>query len=94
MDLRFHRKVTASWRSLCRWTRWANAPLVCLGIVWGMAAIATAEEPAPAFLDALRREGLLDLADHYLERCETSPITPTDFRPMIPFAMHATIIFA
>ncbi len=51
-----------------------------------------ADEPAEAFLQALRDRGHYDLAEAYLEQMQTSPLVAESFRKTIPFERAVTII--
>ncbi|HMP79583.1 MAG TPA: hypothetical protein PKD54_09040, partial [Pirellulaceae bacterium] len=50
------------------------------------------EEPAEAFLQALRERGHYDLAEAYLDQMQTSPLVTESFRKTIPFERAVTII--
>jgi hypothetical protein len=70
--------------------RWAWPLWVGLLVLCGAGGKIFAEEPATAFLEALRREGLLDLADHYLSQCEKNPAVAAEFQQRIPFEQAKT----
>ena len=56
------------------------------------AASSNAEEPARRFLEALREQGLFDLANDYLQRVEKNPATPQEFRETILFEQGLTLM--
>jgi len=49
-------------------------------------------EPAREFLEALREQGLFDLARDYLERMEKSPLAPPEFRETVLFEQGLTLM--
>lgn len=49
-------------------------------------------EPAADFLDALRRRGYFDMAIEYLNKAESSPLTPVEFREVVPYERGLTIV--
>ncbi len=51
-----------------------------------------ADEPAQAFLDALRDDGYYDLAIEYLTGLENSDLISDDFRQILPFEKADTLI--
>ncbi|MFN9248550.1 MAG: hypothetical protein ACK6DS_15920 [Planctomycetota bacterium] len=67
------------------------------GLIGGVMAVAlpatlAADEPAEEFLEALRAQGLYDLAFAYLDQMETSPLVSEQFRGMIPLHRAETLI--
>lgn len=69
----------------------------CLIIGWGCwlaltPAAARGEEPALAFLTALREQGHFDLALTYLDQMEESRLAPESFRRRIPLYRAETVI--
>lgn len=74
--------------------RWGAA---CAGLLCGAVALATsggavADEPAEEFLEALRAQGLYDLAFVYLDEMERSPLVSERFRELIPLHRAETLI--
>lgn len=64
-----------------------------LAIVAGcFPASLSAEEPAQAFLDALRENGYFDVAIDYLTDLEKSNLITDEFRSVLPFEMAETLI--
>lgn len=55
-----------------------------------MVVASRADEPSELFLEALRREGLFDLADHYLERSASNPAVANEFKQRIPYEQAKT----
>ena len=53
---------------------------------------AIGEEPAAAFLQAMRNRGYYDTALQYLKRAENSTLTPVEFREVIPFERGLTMV--
>ena len=53
---------------------------------------ARADEPAQAFLDALRENGYYDIAIDYLTQLESSNLASDDFRKVLPFEKAETLI--
>ena len=51
----------------------------------GLILSAHAAEPAEAFLQGLEDHGLNDMAMEYLERIESSPLCPPEFKPVIDY---------
>lgn len=68
--------------------------------VWLVAALAwisltgvsLAKEKAQEFLDALRRNGMFDVAEEYLETMSTNPSIPEETKQTVPFELGKTII--
>ena len=68
--------------------RWLLAPFITAFLTTPL----TAEEPARQFLEALREQGLFELANEYLQRVERSPATPQEFRDTILFEQGLTLM--
>ena len=68
--------------------------LVASAVLTGgwFASPAGAEEPAAQFLEALREEGLFDLAHEYLTRMEKSPAASQEFRETIQYEQGLTLM--
>ncbi len=69
-----------------------------MGWVWWVVVLGAgrlaAEEPASAFLNALRENQYNDAALLYLDRMEADPRTPAEFRQEIPYQRGVTMIQA
>lgn len=66
----------------------AAAVLAC---TW-LAAVASAEEPAAEFLEALRQRGYFQVANDYLERMQKSPMVTQEFRERILYEQGLTLM--
>lgn len=72
---------------------WAAFPLLIGLVISGaLPTSAAADEPAEEFLEALRAQGLYDLAFVYLDQMETSPLASERFRGLIPLHRAETLI--
>jgi tetratricopeptide (TPR) repeat protein len=56
------------------------------------AATLRAEEPAQAFLEALRERGYYDIAINYLDAAATNPLLPASFKEMILYEKGTTLV--
>ena len=67
---------------------------ILIGVTAGVSLPAklVADEPAEEFLEALRAQGLYDLAFAYLDQMETSPLVSERFRGLIPLHRAETLI--
>ena len=75
---------------LHRGTHW-----VCVAVwlvVGGLASPARGDEPAEAFLEALRDNGYYDLALVYLESLESNPAVSAEFKKVLPLERAETLI--
>lgn len=68
------------------------AALLATGLVVVLLRPSAAAEPAQEFLDGLRQRGMYETALLYLERSQTNPITPADFRTRIEFEQGRTLL--
>ncbi|MFT7633392.1 MAG: tetratricopeptide (TPR) repeat protein [Mariniblastus sp.] len=60
---------------------------------WGLAGTnVSADEPAQAFLEALRDNGYHDVAIEYLESLKSSSLVSAEFKQALPFELAQTII--
>jgi len=75
--------------TVLRWRGWA-ASWLALAVATG----ALAEEPAEAFLQALRENGLYEAAVWYLERVESDPRVPESFRAEVTYQRGLTLVEA
>lgn len=62
-----------------------------LGVV-AVAGSGSAEEPAQAFLEALRDRGLYDIALEYLDTAAKNPSLPSDFKESIQYEKGTTLV--
>ena len=82
------------WNCESRETRTVRIFATCL-VTTGLCLLPwriSAEEPAQAFLEALRENGYYDVAVDYLDRLETSDLITEDFRKILPFEKAETLI--
>lgn len=78
-------------------SKWHRPVLTCVCAAVAAAAMVSsrptaAEEPARQFLEALRQQGLFDLANEYLQQVEKSPLVPQEFRETILFEQGLTLM--
>ncbi len=79
--------AVASWNRCIQVTNRSTllAALVSLAWMIGCLGVARAEEPAEAFLQALKSRGYYPLALEYLQRLETNPSIPAEFRERLDY---------
>ena len=66
----------------------------CLTVVSVLlsSALCHGQEPAQAFVDAMRQNGYFDLTMEYLDRAATSKTVPKNFRQRIPLEKSRTLV--
>ncbi len=67
---------------------------VVLVMTWGWSVRADGEEPAEAFLNALRDNGYDDAALLYLDRLENNPLTGTEMQANLSYERGVTLVRA
>lgn len=65
-----------------------------VGLFLWPSTVTRADEPAEAFLDALRTEGYFDVAIDYLDTARTNPNVSNDFKDSIDYELAQTLILS